>query len=131
GNWRWSLDSAREKRHLLEPRYMSVRSKWTIAVKDYLTEDKRVKPTSSWTHKFANSERGTEDLVTLGFNKEVFPNPKPIGLINAILTMIVNNNDLVLDFFAGSGSTAHAVLEHNLITGKMINYISVQLDEEC
>ncbi|MFZ8638326.1 site-specific DNA-methyltransferase, partial [Klebsiella quasipneumoniae] len=114
GNWRWSLDSAREKRHLLEPRYMSVRSKWTIAVKDYLTEDKRVKPTSSWTHKFANSERGTEDLVTLGFNKEVFPNPKPIGLINAILTMIVNNNDLVLDFFAGSGSTAHAVLEHNL-----------------
>ncbi len=131
GNWRWSLDSAREKRHLLEPRYMSVRSKWTIAVKDYLTEDKRVKPTSSWTHKFANSERGTEDLVTLGFNKEVFPNPKPIGLINAILTMIVNNNDLVLDFFAGSGSTAHAALEHNLITGKMINYISVQLDEEC
>ncbi|HBZ2926984.1 TPA: site-specific DNA-methyltransferase [Klebsiella pneumoniae] len=131
GNWRWSLDSAREKRHLLEPRYMSVRSKWTIAVKDYLTEDKRVKPTSSWTHKFANSERGTEDLVTLGFNKEVFPNPKPIGLINSILTMIVNNNDLVLDFFAGSGSTAHAVLEHNLITGKMINYISVQLDEEC
>ncbi|MCD9673069.1 site-specific DNA-methyltransferase [Klebsiella variicola] len=131
GNWRWSLDSAREKRHLLEPRYMSVRSKWTIAVKDYLTEDKRVKPTSSWTHKFANSERGTEDLVTLGFNKEVFPNPKPIGLINAILTMVVNNNDLVLDFFAGSGSTAHAVLEHNLITGKMINYISVQLDEEC
>ncbi|EBJ1676674.1 site-specific DNA-methyltransferase [Salmonella enterica subsp. enterica serovar Infantis] len=131
GNWRWSLDSAREKRHLLEPRYMSVRSKWTIAVKDYLTEDKRVKPTSSWTHKFANSERGTEDLVTLGFNKEVFPNPKPIGLINAILTMIVNNNDLVLDFFSGSGSTAHAVLEHNLITGKMINYISVQLDEEC
>ncbi|HBV7963485.1 TPA: site-specific DNA-methyltransferase [Klebsiella pneumoniae] len=131
GNWRWSLDSAREKRHLLEPRYMSVRSKWTIAVKDYLTEDKRVKPTSSWTHKFANSERGTEDLVTLGFNKEVFPNPKPIGLINAILTMIVNNNDLVLDFFSGSGSTAHAVLEHNLKTGKMINYISVQLDEEC
>lgn len=131
GNWRWSLDSAREKRHLLEPRYMSVRSKWTIAVKDYLTEYKRVKPTSSWTHKFANSERGTEDLVTLGFNKEVFPNPKPIGLINAILTMIVNNNDLVLDFFSGSGSTAHAVLEHNLITGKMINYISVQLDEEC
>lgn len=131
GNWRWSLDSAREKSHLLEPRYMSVRSKWTIAVKDYLTEDKRVKPTSSWTHKFANSERGTEDLVTLGFNKEVFPNPKPIGLINAILTMIVNNNDLVLDFFSGSGSTAHAVLEHNLITGKMINYISVQLDEEC
>ncbi|HFE7145765.1 TPA: site-specific DNA-methyltransferase [Klebsiella michiganensis] len=131
GNWRWSLDSAREKRHLLEPRYMSIRSKWTIAVKDYLTEDKRVKPTSSWTHKFANSERGTEDLVTLGFNKEVFPNPKPIGLINAILTMIVNNNDLVLDFFSGSGSTAHAVLEHNLITGKMINYISVQLDEEC
>ncbi|MGL5758552.1 site-specific DNA-methyltransferase [Plesiomonas sp.] len=129
GNWRWSLDSAKEKIDLLQARYMNVRGKWTISVKDYLTSDKRVKPTSSWTHKFVNSERGTEQLVSLGFDKKLFPNPKPLGLLQAMLIMATNKNDIVLDFFAGSGSTGHAIYEQNNKDGLRRKFILVQLPE--
>ena len=108
---------------------MSVRKKWGVFVKDYLTDEKRVKPTSSWTHKFANSERGTEQFIDLGFKKQIFTNPKPIGLIQAKLEMTVRSDDLVLDFFAGSSSTAHAILDFNLNENQKINFILVQLPQ--
>ncbi len=109
---------------------MNVRKKWSVFVKDYLTDDKRVKPTSAWTHKWANSERGTEQFIELGFDKRIFKNPKPIGLIQAMLKMATQQNDVVLDFFAGSGSTAHAVLDLNRQDPKSSrNFICVQIDE--
>jgi len=129
GNWRWEINSAIRQKVLLLPRFMSVRQKWGVFVKDYLTDGKRVKPTSSWTHKFANSERGTEQFVDLGFKKQIFTNPKPIGLVQAKLEMTVRDNDLVLDFFAGSSSTAHAILDFNLKENQKINFILVQLPQ--
>ncbi|EKO3705138.1 site-specific DNA-methyltransferase [Vibrio metschnikovii] len=129
GNWRWALDSAKEKIVLLQARYMNVREKWTISVKDYLTSDKRVKPTTSWAHKFANSERGTEQLVSLGFDKKLFPNPKPIGLLQAIMIMATGQDDIILDFFAGSGSTGHAMYEQNVKDNLKRKFILVQLPE--
>ncbi|EOI7437545.1 TPA: site-specific DNA-methyltransferase [Yersinia enterocolitica] len=129
GNWRWSLESAQKNIHLLQARYMGVRGKWTVSVKDYLTSDKRVKPTSSWTHKFANSERGTEQLVNLGFDKKLFPNPKPIGLLQAIMVMATSEDDIILDFFAGSGSTGHAMYEQNSKDNIQRKFILVQLPE--
>ena len=129
GNWRWEINSAIRQKVLLLPRFMSVRQKWGVFVKDYLTDGKRVKQTSSWTHKFANSERGTEQFVDLGFKKQIFTNPKPIGLVQAKLEMTVRDNDLVLDFFAGSSSTAHAILDFNLKENQKINFILVQLPQ--
>ncbi len=129
GNWRWEMKSAIEKRELLMPKFMSVRQKWGIFVKDYLTEDKRVKPTSSWTQKFANSERGTEQFIDLGFSKQVFSNPKPVGLIRAMLEMTVREDDFVLDFFSGSATTAQSVLEFNSEENQKIKYILIQLPE--
>jgi len=49
----------------------------------------------------------------LGFNKKDFPRPKPVGLIKHILEVATNDNDIILDSFAGSGTTAHAVLHLN------------------
>jgi adenine-specific DNA-methyltransferase len=131
GNWRWSFNSSKEKIDLLQPRFMTVRDKWTVSVKDYLTNDKRVKPTSSWTHKFANSERGTEDFIELGFNKETFTNPKPVGLLKAIMSMSVDDGDIICDFFAGSGSTGHAVLDYKAKHNKNISFITIQIPQIC
>ena len=47
------------------------------------------------------------------FNAELFDTPKPLNLVKRILEISTNNNDIVLDFFAGSGTTGHAVLELN------------------
>ena len=54
--------------------------------KDYLEGRALVKPTSSWTFKDVNSERGTEEFIELGFDKRVFPKPKPLGTIQTIET---------------------------------------------
>ncbi len=129
GNWRWSKDSAQQKIKLLAPKYMKVRKKWTVFVKDYLTDDKRVKPTSAWTHKFVNSERGSEQFIDLNFEKNVFPSPKPVGTLLAMLEMCTENNDIILDFFAGSGTTADAVMQLNAEDGGNRKFILAQIDE--
>ncbi len=55
---------------------------------------------------------GTKEVNDL-FNQKIFNNPKPLKLINRLIELSTNEGDLILDFFAGSGTTAHAVLESN------------------
>ncbi|WP_330933155.1 DNA methyltransferase [Avibacterium paragallinarum] len=62
----------------------------------------------------------------------LFSNPKPVGFIKRILTLGTNpsSNDIILDFFAGSGTTAHAVMQLNAEDGGNRRYICVQLPEK-
>ncbi|GAA8835421.1 hypothetical protein HpRN161_07530 [Helicobacter pylori] len=55
---------------------------------------------------------GTKEVNDL-FNQKVFNNPKPLKLISRLIELSTNEGDIILDFFAGSGTTAHAVLESN------------------
>lgn len=76
---------------------------------------------------------GTKELKDL-LNKELFDNPKPVEFIKSLIKYATNKNDIILDFFAGSGTTAHAVMELNQDDekdGKVGNrkYILVQLPE--
>lgn len=131
GNWRWELDTSKAKINQLFPKLMPIRGIWSIFEIDKLDPKDRVKPTSSWTMKDVNSERGTEQFIDLGFKKEIFPRPKPLGLINrCIQTGLGNDNgDIVLDFFAGSATTAHSVLNLNNEDGGNRKFIMVQLQE--
>lgn len=130
GNWRWGMKSAKESIHLLIPTYMNVRKKWTVMVKDYLTDEKIVKPTSVWDFKEVNSERGTETFIKhLGFNKNDFPNPKPVGTIERILSIATDKNSIILDSFAGSGTTAHAVLNLNKQDGGNRKFILIEMED--
>lgn len=73
---------------------------------------------------------GTELLKKLFDGKTVFSNPKPIGLIERILQLgTTSSDDIVLDFFSGSASTAHAVLLHNAINSTKLKYIMIQIPE--
>ena len=83
------------------------------------------------------SEIGTNEYVTnevKGFfqNQPVFNNPKPTKLIKYLLQIStsVNSNDIILDFFAGSGTTAQAVMELNAEDKGNREFILVQIDEE-
>ncbi|WP_276388979.1 site-specific DNA-methyltransferase [Eudoraea chungangensis] len=129
GRWRWELNTAKNNITQIFPKLMPTRKIWGVMEKDYLTDEKRVKPTSSWTQKWANSERGTEQFVELGFDKRVFKNPKPIGFIQAILQMATSDNDIILDFFAGSGSSAHALYDLEINEKKNRKIIQVQYPE--
>lgn len=133
GNWRWGIETAKEKIGELIPKFMPSRKVWGIMQKDYLEGRALVKPTSSWTFKDVNSERGTEEFISLGFDKRVFPKPKPVGTIKRCTTLVSDNDgsDIVLDFFSGSATTAHAVMQLNAEDGGNRKFIMVQLPEPC
>lgn len=63
--------------------------------------------------------------------KKVFTNPKPSELIVKLISFATNESDIVLDFFAGSGTTAHAVMKLNEREGTSRKYIAVQAPEPC
>ena len=99
--------------------------------RDYLSDELRVKATTAWTYKDLNSERGTEQFVDLGFDKNIFPRPKPLGTILRPLLLSTQKDDVVLDFFSGSATTAHAVMQLNAEDGGHRKFIMVQLPESC
>lgn len=130
GNWRWGLDTAKAQISMLTPKYMPNRKVWGVMQKDYLEGRDLVKPTSSWTFKDVNSERGTEEFVSLGFDKRVFLKPKPVGTIERCCKLSSKEGDIVLDFFSGSATTAHAVMKLNAEDGGYRKFIMVQLPEK-
>ena len=130
GNWRWSLDNASKNLADIYPKYMPKRNIWGVMEKDYLEGRDLVKPVSAWTFKDVNSERGTEDFMSLGFDKKVFPKPKPLGTILRCLALATESNSLIVDFFSGSATTAHAVMQQNLKDGGERKFIMVQLPEQ-
>jgi adenine-specific DNA-methyltransferase len=131
GRWRWGFDTASNSLSSLVARYMPNRKIWGIFEKDYLESRPPVKPTSAWTFKDVNSERGSEQLMDLGFAKEVFPRPKPLGTMQRILEIGVTPDmeALVLDFFAGSGSFIHSAMQLHATEIRQLKYIAVQLPE--
>ncbi|QHB17339.1 site-specific DNA-methyltransferase [Mannheimia pernigra] len=135
GCWRWGKETALTNIKNLFARYMPNKKQWSVFEKDYFDETGLIKSTSHWSFKDVNSERGTETLVKeLDFQKGIFPKPKPLGTIQRCIQLGSNPNDIILDFFAGSGTTAHAVMQLNsedFLNGKQGNrqFICVQLDE--
>ena len=101
--------------------------KWTVQYKQYLNTSKRV-PRSLLTKVERNSQGKVQLRQILGEN-EVLNNPKPVGLIKHLLQFCTDTDSLVVDFFAGSGTTAQAVLELNREDSGNRRFIMVQLPE--
>lgn len=131
GNWRWGLDTATTQISQLVPKFMPARKVWGVMQKDYLEGRALVKPTSAWTFKDVNSERGTEEFTNLQFDKRIFPKPKPVGTLLRCLKLSTDKDNIVLDFFSGSATTAHAVMKLNAEDGGHRKFIMVQLPEPC
>ena len=128
GTWRWGQDTAIAQKTYIHPRYMPNKQQWSLFEWEYLDERGAAKPTTLWDFKDVNSERGTEVFIKyLGFKKEDFPNPKPVGTIQRILQITTAGDDIILDSFAGSGTTAHAVLNMNKVDGGHRKFILVEM----
>ena len=89
---------------------------------------KGTKYKSIWIDKNFNYEKGTELIKEL-FGKKSFDYPKPLEYIKEIIKLSSGNTDIILVFFAGSGTTAHAVMELNKEDGGNRKFILVQLPE--
>lgn len=88
--------------------------------------------TNWWTHEEFGHNQGANDLMTELFGvKNVFSNPKPIELIRGVIQLSnAKSGDYVLDFFGGSGSTGHAVIDFNREENTNLKFILVQLPEQ-
>ena len=88
------------------------------------------KPKTIWDDVSVITEKGTVELGELGLSA-FFDFPKPIGLLHKVLQIGTNQEDIILDFFSGSATTAHAVQQLNAEDGGNRKYIMVQLPEVC
>ena len=77
----------------------------------------------------ASTKKGTARITNL-FGTNVFPYPKPTELIKYLISLVAYENDTVVDFFAGSGTTGEAVMKLNAEDGRNRKYILVQWDEK-
>jgi adenine-specific DNA-methyltransferase len=104
--------------------------KWQVYQKHYLGSGEK-QPSNLWTEEEGN-KKATKDLNALFEDRKVFDHPKPIGLLQRIITMSTDRSKghLVLDFFAGSGTTGHAVWAQNDADGGNRTFILIQLPEQ-
>ena len=104
------------------------------SIKRFLTELKHegMAPTSILFYKeVGHSQEGAKEVVALFGDKGVFDGPKPVRLIERLITLAnLKENSIVLDFFSGSGTTAHALMQVNAKKEKSCKFILVQLPEE-
>jgi adenine-specific DNA-methyltransferase len=76
------------------------------------------------------NEDGNNDITFL-WSKKIFSYPKPVTLIKHFISVIMDKDSLILDFFSGSATTAHAVMKLNAEDGGNRKYIMVQIPEKC
>ncbi len=128
GNWRFNKEKIEELIKNGEI-YFGDDGKGRPKLKRFLSEVKEgITYTTLWDFVPLNT-KGSSEMTELMGNMTIFNNPKPSGLILELLKLGSSKSDMILDFFAGSCTTAHAVLELNKEDGCTRNFIMVQLPE--
>jgi adenine-specific DNA-methyltransferase len=136
--WKWSKNKVKwglENDFIEFRKSNSKNSGWSVCYKNYLFVDNECNP----IERSAPHKNLIQDILNANasavmksiFQTALFDYSKPVELINLLISHINNKNDIILDFFAGSGTTAQAVLELNKIDGGNRKYICVQLPELC
>lgn len=124
--WRWGKEKAMKNLNTILFGKKSVSGNWQI-VKKY--RENTYVLNSVWTDKEFKSDRGTLEVKKIFNNKKYFDFPKPVALIKRFIELFTNDGDIIMDFFSGSGTTAHAVMESNIELDRNVKYILVQIPE--
>ena len=139
GCWTWSLDKFKSEKDKIK--IEKIQNGYTVRKKEFIIsenifdekgkkftyESKNINIKSIWN--FSSSE-GTKELNKL-FQAKVFENSKNKELIKKLLLIITKSDEIILDFFSGSATTAHSVMQLNAEDGGNRKYIMVQLPELC
>ncbi len=101
-------------------------------LKAFLSETQEgIRPNTWWDHKFAgHNKEATLEVKALFGGESPFDTPKPTKLIRRMLDLIEDKDALILDFFCGSGTTAHAVYQANHQDSGNRHFILIQLPEK-
>ena len=130
--WRWSRETVAEKIAKKEIVFSSNETR--IIRKIYLVEQEGRTPENLWLPEFCDTTRvANSELKAIfpEYDSPPFDTPKPCLLIRRMIQLASPaDDDIVLDFFSGSGSTAQAVIEQNMMDHGNRNFILVQLPEK-
>lgn len=128
-SWRWSKDKFKNEKYnvmiSVENGKISLYKKQRPALGELPTK----KPKTLFYKPEYSSGNGTAQVKEL-FGEKIFNNPKPYDLIKDFIKVGTDNNALILDFFSGSATTAHAVMQLNAEDGGRRKFIMVQLPEK-
>lgn len=132
GRWMWGKQKCINESNRLVAKLVFTRREFDIFVKDYLNKDgeqRTRKYKTIWSDKILNNQIGTQEVkAILGGDYMSFP--KSTEYIKTIIQTGTSSSSLILDFFSGSATTAHAVMQLNAEDGGNRQYIMVQLPEE-
>lgn len=121
--WRWGKKTFEQKSNLII--WKQVKKNWKPYTKEYFTVDIT---TPSIIEGFFN-KNATQEIKDLLGETISFSGPKPVGLLKYLTNMTRNKNSIILDFFAGSGTTGQAVLELNKEDGGKRKFILITNNE--
>ena len=128
GRWRWSKNKVAEENKRIE--WVKAKSGWSVYYKVYADEQMERHPETIWYNSEVGSNRTSiAEIKSLFDNKKSFDTPKPLNLIKRIIQIAMNRDSLAIDFFSGSATTAHAVMQQNAEDGGNRKFIMVQLPE--
>lgn len=128
GRWRWGKETATQRIGELIAQKVKGRNEWDVFQKDYLPDDgsKRIKPKSVWMGSEFSAESGTLQTKAI-LGKGIFETPKPTGIVECCMEQAMDKGAIILDSFAGSGTTAHAVLNMNKADGGNRKFILIEM----
>ena len=126
--WRWSKETVQEK--IKTGEIIFSKDETRIIRKIYLSSVEGRAPETIWFAKDVGSTRDAINELKSLFDNPPFDTPKPSKLISKLMELVSDNNYITLDFFSGSATTAHAVLNKNVEDGGKRKYIMVQLPVE-
>ena len=126
--WRWKEETFREK--IAAGEAIFVDDDTRVIRKIYLKDQNKRAPETIWFSSEVGSTRHANTVLKNIFGgKSPFPTPKPVELVDRILKLATYDDSLVLDSFAGSGTTAHAVLEANKEDGGSRRFVLVECED--
>jgi adenine-specific DNA-methyltransferase len=131
--WLWQKDRTMKALAKNELEFIKNKNIWSVHTKQYLRDDQgNIRGSKAFSIvDNVYTQHGTNEIIDIFGDAQTFPFPKPTGLIKPLLQIATTSNeeDVVLDFFAGSCTTAQAVLELNREDGGNRRFIMVQLPE--
>ena len=139
--WTWSKEKFLSENtkivaHIVNRKTNKENDSWDIFRKDYIDTEEGIEKTTKvktiWEEKETNYQNAKNEIKDLFSNSEMFDYPKPTYILKKLINMLAYNvEDIFLDFFSGSATTAHAVMQLNAEDGGHRKFIMVQLPEVC
>lgn len=128
GTWRWSPKKVEKESSRIE--WANTKSGWTPYFRIYADTSSGIPPETIFFNRDVGSSRTAKAQIKAIFSEgDVFDTPKPVGLVQEIVRLATKRNGLIMDSFAGSGTTAHAVLAANARDGGNRRFILVETED--